>query len=183
MVNVMKAAQAIGKLAALKFFPSDPNAQSGLVQIACEMANSNEQIDWLVARMLTLYNEWPGPREMRACFCSKHRPADGKECHSQVYFDGIPSEREETNRLILGPNHARGLIEGQQGQRGPMQIGVDPAIQQVAKMRDLNREVARKRRVEQPKPTNPNYRPISQAEIDAAVQQNRDKRAREEAGL
>src|ERR1043165_9648334 len=140
MVNVKRAAQAVARLGALKYFPLDPHAQTGIVQIVCEMAYEDSQVDWLVNRMIGLYNEWPGPRELRACFCSKFKPKDGKECHSQVYLDGIPSESEETNRLVLGAGHAQALIEGRQGERGPMQVGIDPVIKALAETKNMKSE-------------------------------------------
>lgn len=174
MVNIKRAAESISRLAALKFFPSDANAQAGIVQIVCEMAHSNDQIDWLVNRMLVLYNDWPGPREMRACFCSKHKPKDGVECHSQVYYDGIPSEREEINELILGPNHAAGLIEGKREKRDPMRVGVDPAIALLADVKDMNRKTKRGEAI------TPERRAELQSMIERAVQENRNKRAAQE---
>jgi hypothetical protein len=183
-MNIKRIAIKLEKLAMLKFFPSDEGARLGILDLVCKMAQSEEQVDWLVNRMTDgLYNEWPGPAELRACFCSKFRPKDGKSISSGIYLDGIPSESEETNRLILGPNHAQGLIEGRQETRGPMQVGTDPAVSQVGKMRDLSREVNRRRRAATERPTNPNYRPITQAEIDRAVKENRDRRAREELGI
>lgn len=125
MVNVKRAAEIMGRLGAMRFFPSDPNAQAAILQIACEMARSETQLEWLADRMLSLYNDWPGPMEMRACFCSKFQPKDGIERHSSVFPDGIKSESEATNRLILGPNHAQGLIEGNQEPRTPQQISAD----------------------------------------------------------
>lgn len=183
-MNVKNVAVKIEKLAMLKFFPSDEGARLGILDLVCRMAKSEEQVDWLVNRMTNgLYNEWPGPAEMRACFCSKFKPRDGIERHSTVYLDGIPSEREETNRLILGVAHAQGLIEGRCEDRRAAQVGVDPVIRDCANMMDMNRHVARIRKSAAPKPTNPNWRPITQQEIDQAVKQNRDKKAREEAGL
>lgn len=183
MVNVKRAAQAVARLGALKFFPTDPHAQTGIVQIVCEMAADDSQVDWLVNRMIGLYNDWPGPRELRACFCSRFKPKDGRECHSMIYVDGIPSEREEINRLVLGVGHAKGLIEGRQEERGPMQVGIDPAIKAAAHLKDLNLAVRRIRLAQTEKPINPNYRPITQAEIDQAVRKNRDEAAKGELGV
>lgn len=178
-MNVKSVAIKLEKLAMLKFFPSDEGARLGILELVCKMAHSEAQVDWLVNRMTDgLYNEWPGPAELRACFCSKFPPRDGKSACSQIYGDGIPSEKESVNRLILGPVHARGLIEGHQEPRQKMQVGIDPDIQRVARMKDLNR-VGKSVRQE----ISPQRRAELQAQIDAAVQANRDKRAKEEAGL
>jgi hypothetical protein len=80
----------IGKLTTLKFFPADPAGQKAVVEIACKMASSTEQIDWLVSQMLTWYNEWPGPREFRAVFCQRFKPQDGVNLNmSSVFPDGV----------------------------------------------------------------------------------------------
>jgi hypothetical protein len=178
-MNVKNVAIKLEKLAMLKFFPSDEGARLGILELVCKMAHTEAQVDWLVNRMTDgLYNEWPGPAELRACFCSKFPPKDGRSVFSQVYADGIPSEKEATNRLILGPVHAKGLIEGHQEPRQKMQVGIDPGIQRIARMKDLNRVVKRNS-----EPISPQRRAEIQSQIDAIERANRDKRAREEAGL
>jgi hypothetical protein len=82
-------------MAALKFFPGDPEVKATIAEIVMELANTREEAIWLGKRMVALFNEWPGPIEMRATFCSKYRPRDGHEVNSTVYLDGIPSEREQ----------------------------------------------------------------------------------------
>ena len=90
MVDVAKATKIIGKLTTLKFFPSDPAGQKAVVEMACKMASSTEQIEWLVSQMTTWYNDWPGPREMRAVFCQRFRPADSVNVNqSSVFLDGV----------------------------------------------------------------------------------------------
>lgn len=108
MVNVKRAAQIIAELGMLKYFPSSDFAQAGIVRLVCQMATTEDQIRGLVDRMLNLYNDWPGPQEMRACFCSKFKPADGIEASSAVFFesDGIPSEKESApQQLEAQPVH------------------------------------------------------------------------------
>ncbi len=108
-MNVARAAEIIGELSMLKFFPTDKIGRTMIVKLACKMAASEEQIRWLVDRMIVLYDEWPGPKEMRACFCSKFRPADGIEANTDVYFlsDGIPSEKESDPKLLESKPIAR----------------------------------------------------------------------------
>ena len=177
MVNVKRAAEAVGRLAILRFFPSDPNAQAAIVQILCEMARSNEQIDWLVNRMIAIYNEWPGPREMRACFCCRFRPKDGQNACSEVYLDGSwPVDPTAPPRPELMAPAGQKRIAGETISEDPQ---LQRAISTLARAKSMDRATRRK-----PAPPNPpGFKPLTQADIDAAVQQNRDKRAREEAGL
>ena len=84
----------VAELATLPFYRSEEAAHLAVVRIVGQMATNIDQVRWLVNRMTSgLYSEWPGPKELRACFCSKFKPADGIECGSSVYPDGIPSER------------------------------------------------------------------------------------------
>lgn len=102
MVNIKRAADIIGELSLMKYFPSEPAARTALVRIVCEMAPDEAHIRWLVNRALKLYAEWPGIMELRACYCSKFKPADGIEAYSQVYSEGIPTEKEQQG-LIAAP--------------------------------------------------------------------------------
>ena len=95
-MNPGKVLEILGGLRLLKYFPNDEFAMLALVRQVGEMCESEAAVEWLVHRMLKLYAEWPGIQEMRACYCSKFRPKDGVNAYSQVYADGIPSERTQT---------------------------------------------------------------------------------------
>jgi hypothetical protein len=84
-MNAKNVAKLLAKLGMLKFFPADAEARTGILEIVCQMASSEAQVEWLVNRMLSAYNEWPGPREMRACFCCRFRPADGVNAYSEKF--------------------------------------------------------------------------------------------------
>ncbi len=100
MVNVKEISRILADLTALKRFPIEPSARAAITRMACEMADPtnrippDQQIRWLVNRMVTLYNEWPGPKEMRAVFCSRFKPHDGIEAlpDMQQFPDGIPAD-------------------------------------------------------------------------------------------
>ncbi len=121
MVDVKRATNEIAKLSLLKFFPADPMARAGLVEMDCGFSESNIQIEWLVRRALVVFNEWPGPHELRALFCSRWKPQDGNEAYSVLYpatenGGGFPRDpalppaapafvpigREEARRLLGG---------------------------------------------------------------------------------
>lgn len=84
MVDAKRATERIAELSLMKYFPQDALARFALVRIICEMADNEFQIEWLVKRTLSLYNEWPGPQMLRAIFCRRFRPADGIEAHVSV---------------------------------------------------------------------------------------------------
>ncbi len=90
----------------LKFFPSDEDARIGIAEQLASMARSEEEIRWLVKRVPELHNQWPGIREVRAVFCGRFRPVDGIEAGSEIYPDGIPSERPQRAALAAGATMA-----------------------------------------------------------------------------
>lgn len=102
-MNANRVIDILCGLKTLRFFPMDENAMIAVMRLVSSMCHTEEQVQWLVDRMTGgLYDEWPGPREMRACFCSKYKPKDGQNAYSEVYPDGIPSEKEN-RRAIAGP--------------------------------------------------------------------------------
>jgi hypothetical protein len=57
------------------------------------MCSNEDQVRWLVPRVLAICNEWPGPLVLRQIFCSRFKPADGISAGGTLAFpDGVPSE-------------------------------------------------------------------------------------------
>ena len=108
MLNFERVADLLSGLTLIRFCPADDGARLELAKMVAKMATSEDQVEWLVQRAISLYAEWPGAREIRACFCSKFRPADGLSVGSTVYADGIPSERRIEAPAVpaLPPGHA-----------------------------------------------------------------------------
>jgi len=79
---------AVVKLSMLKFFPTDPLTQSAVMDLMCDMCESKEALNWLVAEMVNRIGEWRGPKEFRGLLCTKFMPADGIEA-----FCSIPGYR------------------------------------------------------------------------------------------
>lgn len=131
-MNPRNIASILGELRVLPMFPNDDAVLVSLVRLAGAMATSEDQVRWLVNRMTSgLYAQWPGPQEMRACFCSRFKPADGISVCSTVYLDGIPSERAtglqiagRPNLQIEGGPPAGGDISADQGVAAAVYIGV-----------------------------------------------------------
>lgn len=95
MIPIEIAAHAAGQLSALKFYPSEPHARDAIAEEIQRMCPTPEHARYLVKKMFASFNDWPGPREMRAALCNRCRPADGVECGSSVYPDGFPSDRDQ----------------------------------------------------------------------------------------
>ena len=71
--------ECVGSWAMLQYFPAERDARTAIMRIIDAMATTTEQVDWLAAEMITRFNEWPGPQALRALFCTRFKPADGKE--------------------------------------------------------------------------------------------------------
>lgn len=95
MLNIAKIEQAIDKMAMLKFFPIAPGTRAAIMELIGELCQDDSQVEWLAGRVVELYNEWPGPAELRAVYCSRWRPRRGPDSASAVYLEGIPSEKRD----------------------------------------------------------------------------------------
>ena len=101
-MNPRNVFSMLAELRMLRFFPPDEEVIAGLARLCGNMCENEDQVRWLVNRMTSgLYAEWPGPAEMRACFCSRFKPKNGIEMHSGVYLDGIPVEHP---KLLNSPD-------------------------------------------------------------------------------
>jgi len=174
MMTYEEAATLVGQLAMLKFFPSDEFARAALVRMLREMCATFEQGQWLIDRALEWYSEWPGPRELRVLYNYRFRSARGLDLGptaiSETYPEGFPPDPtvERKEPLLLPPP------------------GMTPAeiAEAKAEAEGIRRQLAQMKSFPEPpkppEPTNPNYKPVTQADIDAAVQANREARARRE---
>lgn len=141
MIDTKQATEDLARLSVLKFFPADQTARTEIMLMACKMARTNADIAWLANRCLELWNEWEGPREMRAVFCSKFRPADRIEAYSQLprFNDGIPSEKPAeplqlggaTVRQIAGPRDTAEDLTAA--------VSIRPVIQALGRALDMQR--------------------------------------------
>lgn len=95
-----EVADACADLTMLNFFPGDDGGRLAVVKLVARLCSTMAQVEWLVTRLTTLYNKWPGPAEVRAVFCKRYPPADGidtRNTHTSEFFpDGnIPCETPE----------------------------------------------------------------------------------------
>lgn len=94
--NWKKIVAVAADLMALKFFPADEDGRLAVVLLVARMTDMDEaRAEWLVRRTLELFDEYPGPRTLRAILCKRYKPADGIEArhYSKEYPDGIPDEK------------------------------------------------------------------------------------------
>jgi hypothetical protein len=175
-----KVLDLLGGFTLLKFFPSEPAARLELVNLVLRMAVTYEQIQWLVTRTMSLCNEWPGPLVLRQIFCSRFKPRDGIEAGAtQMFPEGLPPESRPARTIALPPGEVRqtldaGLEKGLQlaaeakGFNGPPVDSID-----YAHLEELRR--ARLRKQHRDVMEAMGLRPITQEDIDRAVQEVRAK--------
>ena len=187
--EINQIAKLIEPLTMLKFFPADDGGRLAVMQLIGNMAANEAQVRWLVNRMLNLFDEWPGPRTMRTVFCQKFKPRDGIDLRTAFisqYPDGIPSEK------AIDPPALPALPPGHQFTADPqLEAAVAQAFEDMPKMPEpqpLTGHAARfARELEDaitapqdrrlpPAPTNPNYRPVTQEDIDRAVAEYRRRK-------
>jgi len=180
VISAEVAAQAARSLGAIPFFPSAPEAQTMIANEIASLCHSSTEAFWLVQRMLALYNRWPGSREMRMVFCQRYRPLSGLDAaqlswSSETYPEGIPSEKPQPTQAL------KTLPAGRDVSASP---SIEAAVIELAKAKRMPapREPLRmcSPLVPQIPEVRPQLRRITQADIDRAVQENRDSRARRE---
>lgn len=173
-------------LAAMPFFPTAEGAQLLISEEIRSMCRYEQEGLWLVKRICRLYDKWPGLRELRLVYCSKHRPLDGVELlgSSDIFPEGIPSENPQ-----LPPPEFKRLAPGEAVSAAP---SIDLTVRALAEAKSIT-NAGRRASVPDIPELSPGYR-ISQTDIEAAVielrmrtereeQEALDRAAREELGL
>ena len=188
MVNVVTVTQKLAPLALMKFFPADDLARVALVRMVCDMIETEDQAEWLANRMVQCYREWPGPYEMRACFCGRYKPKDGINAYSEVYADGFPPDPTAPPRAQITGTAPKRLEAGEPMTADPeLQAKLEKAVEKVTtppamsvstKFAEMLREVETPPhlRPEPEQPVNVNFKPVTQADIDRAIEEYRAKK-------
>lgn len=161
----------------LSYFPpvTSPLARAAIANEIRGMCASGDEANWLVGRMAKLYQNWPGTREMRIVYCSKHRPLDGFEMMAGVsdfYPEGIPSENPSL------PAAEMKFLPPSKGEAVSAAESINETVLALAVAKDM-RNV--RRRVDVPDiPILPPGQRITQADIDSALNRNRERIAKEQ---
>jgi hypothetical protein len=102
----------LGRLGTMPYFPAHEAERDAVIEVVLQFAETDEQIDWLGQRFIGLFPEWPGTWELRAVFCSRFKPKDGRSITSRAFGDeGIEKEQaEQRKRIEAAPLPAGHLI-------------------------------------------------------------------------
>jgi len=84
---------AIEGLAAIPWFPKEEGARTMIADALARICVDSRSSFELVRRMVDMYQQWPGIREMRICYCALIGvPLSGEDLHlavSEYYPDGF----------------------------------------------------------------------------------------------
>ncbi len=164
-------------LSTIGFFPREDEARMVIGDALAAMCPNVAALRYVVRRACELYQNWDrcGIQGLRQIVCYRFRPADGIEIYgTSAYPAGLPPDPKAKqpqlpagSTLALPPGTVVSANER-----------LDARVRLLAHAKDMNIHT-RPRRPAQP-PTNPNYRPIGQKEIDEAIEKRRDAAARRE---
>jgi hypothetical protein len=189
MMDFQRIAEIAGGLAALKFFPVDDHARLAIMEMIGDMAENEDQVQWLVKRMLSLFNEWPGPKELRALFCSRWTPRDGLLAYTEVYTflnGGYPNPANPPKepralpepRALLASSDATPICAESQAvidelvqamPRMPAAVPIGDALE--ARLREVLMGP-----IDRPQPPAPTPQIITETDVQRAVEQLHAKR-------
>ena len=195
MVNVAAVTRALGRLTLMKYFPAEDAARTALVEMVCGMIDHEDQAEWLAKRMLQIYREWPGPYEMRACFCSRYKPMDGINAYSEIYANGLPPDPSAPPRPEIAAPKLKALPAGytkrlsmsnwkraiqELAEKCKMPFAPHPLSDQFARMlHEIETAPPGRREPEELRPINLNFKRIDQSDVDRAVHELHERQARE----
>lgn len=174
-LEVRQVAALVTELSVMAYFPPDIEARKAIAQELVRICPNLTEARWLVMRFAQLYNRWPGLRELRAVYCSRNRPRDGVEINSLDFPDGVPSPPpgSELAWVLPAPEQPTPLLPA--GHQYSADIEMENSVRQVAA------SSLRTRPPRKPEPpVNPNFKPITQADIDRAVEEHRQKQGQRE---
>ena len=172
-LNPLDVAKVVTELSVLQYFPSDIDARAAIAKDLADICPNIHEARWLAKRMRQLFAEWPGPRELRAVYCSRNKPRDEIEAGSSIFPDGVPSPVAGSELAWYPAIESAPILQLPPGHVITADITLENDIRRLAAAKDLNRRKAEEVR-------NPDYKPITEADIQAALEENRDRHAREE---
>jgi hypothetical protein len=177
---------AVEGLSSIPWFPKEEGARTMIADAIARLCTSGPACFELVRRMIDNYKEWPGAREMRICYCAMiGSPLSGEDLHlavSEFYPDGFgrPLTIAAPAVKALPPTKEPEALEDSTWRASlekdlttipkQRQYAIDPEVWAAER-----REVLKQRHRE----AMSTVKPITQADIDKAVE---DLHAKKERG-
>lgn len=181
---------AVEGLSAIPWFPKEEGARTMIADAIARLCSDSRSCFELVRRMVDGYKGWPGVREMRICYCALvGLPLSGEDLHSAIseyYPEGFGGPIVSTAPRLVLPAGAT-----------PAERTLDDAAWRASLEKDLTTIAPQREYTVDPVKTLEDrkeflrqqhrelmsqIKPITQADVDRAVEDLREKRARAELG-
>lgn len=131
IISQASAMVGVSILSIMPFFPFQEPAQMVIANQLRMMCHNDDELMWLCERAVELCSQWKGLPMLRAIFCSKYFPLDGKDAPSDasIFPDGVPPEISQAApaRAALPPGHVASVDRE-----------LDSAIKDLAERKKLN---------------------------------------------
>ena len=94
-------ARAVSELGAIPYFPTDSGAQLAVMNQLGRFVSSGNELRWLVDAAIAVMREWKGLPELRGVYCTRFKPADGREEHCSL--PGYTPDENEMQHTLEEP--------------------------------------------------------------------------------
>src|ERR1017187_272140 len=98
-----KIEESLGRLSALKWFPTNPHALAAIAEILRDLCPSDNDATALVHGMLGEFGEWPGPEGLRKTngrILELRRAAERERKLREMYVDRKSTRLNSSHRCI-----------------------------------------------------------------------------------
>lgn len=137
-ISAEAANQAVETLASLPFFPTEAPARAMIADLLRRLVEQPRGLHWLIRTVLDCWRKWEGPMELRALYCSRFKPLDGKTAYSAAFPNGYSREQlgiaaGSSDALAIGAASERGLLPMPEDVKASMDNRLEKAFQIMAK--------------------------------------------------
>lgn len=111
MVDVNAITKILARLSLLNFFPTEPEARTALLELVCERKPepTEEQVQWVVNRVLELHRDWPGPAALLQLFGSPMMPGNMKPL-SEADRQKVLGAASDQKLIGAGAENPKGMV-------------------------------------------------------------------------
>jgi hypothetical protein len=121
MISEKQATDAVARLTALEYFPSEAAARFEIARMFMRMVDDPKKLEWLVRTLVDRIGKYPGTREIRGVYCTRFQPFDGIEESSTLSgfspadceADYVKLQSQETNLRLADEREKQHALPGE----------------------------------------------------------------------
>ena len=98
-------AGAVSEFGAIPYFPNDSGAQLAIMRQLEKFVSGAAELRWLVDTAISVMRDWKGVPELRGLYCTRFRPADGREANCSL--PGYTPEESEARYALAEARRPR----------------------------------------------------------------------------